>query len=87
MVKKIRIHETEKSHLVRKEGYIVFIADKNATKEYAKSFVEQTYDVKVQKVTSVKVHGKRKVKNRKMVTLADKKKFYVRVDNQAVIES
>lgn len=85
MLNKIKLHETEKSHLLSKDGYITFLTGKNINKKILKDYVQNKYDTQVTRITSLTVRGKKKIKNRRLVILPDKKKFYVKCNRQIIL--
>ena len=78
---KHRFLESEKSFVLRQQNKIVLITAEWIKQEEVIDFIEKKYDAKVLKVNSLVQKGKTKVRRRIKVTLPNKKKFYLTVDN------
>ena len=68
---------TEKATSIAPFGVVTFIIRMDATKGLVKRAVESIYDVKVKKVRTLIVKGKRKRTRRGVGVSSDKKKAYV----------
>jgi ribosomal protein L23 len=78
---KHRFLSSEKSFIMREQNKIVLITSEWIDKKEVIDFIEQKYDTKVLKINSLINKGKKKVRRRIKVTLPNKKKFYMTVEN------
>lgn len=78
---KHRFLSSEKSFLMKQQNKIVLLTSDWISKEEVKFFIEQKYDTKVLKISSLITSGKTKIRRRVKTTLPNKKKFYITVDN------
>ncbi len=78
---KHRFLSSEKSFTMREQNKIVLITAEWIEQKEVIEFIEKKYDTKVLKINSLVQKGKKKVRRRIKVTLPNKKKFYLTVDN------
>ena len=80
-------HLTEKTSIQYDESkQAVFIVDKNANKNQIKEAVEKAFKVKVDKVRTINVHGKKKRLGRYVGKRSDWKKALVTLKENQTIE-
>ncbi len=78
---KHRFLASEKSFLMREQNKIILITSAWIDQKEVVEFIEQKYDTKVLKINSLITKGKTKIRKRIKVTLPNKKKFYMTVEN------
>jgi large subunit ribosomal protein L23 len=78
---KYRLLSSEKSFMMREQNKIVLITSDWIEQKEVIEFIENKYDTKVVKINSLVQKGKTKIRRRIKVTLPNKKKFYMTVDN------
>ena len=78
---KHRFVSSEKSFVMREQNKIVLVTSEWIDKKEVVDFIEKKYDTKVLKINSLINKGKKKVRRRIKVTLPNKKKFYMTVEN------
>lgn len=83
----IKPYITEKSTMESAFGKYTFVVDKNATKTEIRIAVEQLFDVKVLKVTTMNYEGKEKRMGVHMGRRASWKKAVVKIDTNPMPES
>ena len=77
---------TEKTTFLREQNKIVLLTNRLSNQKDVVAFIEAKYEAKVLKINSMNMNGKKRVRKGHRITLPDRKKFYLTLDNLSKFE-